>query len=64
MWQPKINIPIQAYLSFKNESYWCVVSLCERHGWKQEGVARESWHFGECYRFIDKLYENWEVILV
>ena len=39
-------------ITLKQSILMCSI-ICERHGWKQ-GVARESWHFGECCRFIDK----------
>jgi hypothetical protein len=51
-------------LSFENEAYWCAISLCERHGWRQEGVVGEGWHLEECCRLLDKVCQYREVLLV
>ena len=51
-------------LSFKDKAYWWSVSLCEIHGWRQEGVVDEGGHFGECSRFINKICEHGEVLFL
>ena len=65
LWHSKCNIlDKESSLSFKDKAYSCLISVCERHGWRKEGVVDEVRHFEECCKFINKICETWEVLLV
>ena len=51
-------------MSFKDKTYWCIVTFHERYGGEQEGVVGEDKHFEEYYRFFDEVCEYQEAFFV